>query len=138
MEDGRLDVHHDYFEIDKKYQGKGLSKDIFKALYKQDKRIGVNQMTVFANIDVGGYTWAKYGFSTRNKVSALRAVRSEKAKSFIEEYYATNNLADSEKFPMILIAKNFDKEELLGKNWLGILDLDNEIERNIFEKYIKF
>ena len=74
----------------------------------------------------------------RNKMSALRAVRSEKAKSFIEEYYTTNNLTDSEKFPMGLIAKNFDEEELLGKNWLGILTLDNEIERKIFEEYIKF
>lgn len=46
--------------------------------------------------------------------------------------------AYSEKFPMVLITKNFDKEELLGKNWLGILNLDNEIERKIFEEYIKF
>ena len=132
-----IDVHHDLFEIDEKYQGKGISKEIFKILYTQYKKIGVDQISVFANIDIGGYTWARYGFYAKNKLSALRAVRSDKAKNFIEQYYIDNSLSKEDPFPMKLITEHFEgKEELLDNSWLGILDLNDDKARIVFEKYI--
>lgn len=137
LDSGIIDVHHDLFEIDEIYQGKGISKEIFKILYAQYKKIGVDQISVFANIDIGGYTWARYGFYAKNKLSALRAVRSDNAKKFIEQYYIDNSLSIDAPFPMRLITEHFDgKEELLDKNWNGILNLNDDKARGIFEKYI--
>jgi len=138
LDSGILDVHHDFFTLDKKYQGKGLSKDVFRALYKQYKNVGVNQMTVFANIDVGGYTWARYGFYAINKKEALNAVKSDKAKRFIEKYYNDKSLKYTAPFPMKLITENFDNTELLNKYWEGILDLTDGAQRKYFQKYIGF
>lgn len=137
LDSGIIDVHHDLFEIDEIYQGKGISKEIFKILYAQYKKIGVDQISLFANIDIGGYTWARYGFYAKNKFSALRAVRSDNAKKFIEQYYIDNSLSIDAPFPMRLITEHFDgKEELLDKNWNGILNLNDDKARGIFEKYI--
>lgn len=137
LDSGILDVHHDFFTLDKKYQGKGLSKDVFRALYKQYKNVGVEQMTVFANIDVGGYTWARYGFYAEDKFNALSAVKSEKAKNFIKQYYKNNSLKDNDPFPMRLITEqSWGKNELKGSYWSGILNLRNDKARKVFEDYL--
>lgn len=137
LDSGILDVRHDYFTLDDKYQGKGLSKDVFRALYKQYKNVGVDQMTVFANIDVGGYTWARYGFYAIDKRDALGAVKSDKAKKFIEKYYKDKSLKSTDPFPMrLLTEQTWGKNELKGSYWEGILNLRDDKARKVFEDYL--
>ena len=137
LDNGILDVHHDMFTLDEKHQGKGLSKDVFRALYKQYRNANVDQMTVFANIDVGGYTWARYGFYAEDKFNALSAVKSEKAEKFIKKYYKDNSLKDNDPFPMRLITEQpWGKNELKGSYWEGILNLRNDKARKVFEDYL--
>ncbi len=57
-----LNVEHAYFQIDPRLQGSGIATDINNAAFDLYKARGMETVTVHANIDVGGYTWAKQGF----------------------------------------------------------------------------
>ena len=60
---GKVGISHDYFSIARVAdQGGGFAKDMFKAMYKQYKNAKIPFISVHANIDVGGYTWARLGF----------------------------------------------------------------------------
>ena len=52
--------HYEIFDADK--MGKGSSKEIFLNQLALYKKLGYKRITVQANIDVGCYTWAKFGF----------------------------------------------------------------------------
>lgn len=142
-----LMVHHDYFVLGKEFQGKGISKEVFRVFYEQYKAMGVRYITVQANIDIGGYTWMRYGFSATSKDAALSAwdfveetPLVKKCKAFIEDWYRKNNLPDSHPFPMRLFQegswKGRGKEILLGTNWDGVIDLSDASIRKIFESYL--
>lgn len=143
---GAVEVHHDFFVINKKYQGKGLSKEVFRLYYNQYRQMGVRYITVEANIDVGGYTWARYGFSAKNMNEALNCISSceninvsKKADKFIKSWYKKQNFAPSEPFPMRLLTEQpWGKELLLNSNWEGIIDLSDTASRKIFEQYLGF
>lgn len=59
---GNLIVHHDLFTVPESKQGQGIGKAFLKSSFDEYKKLGVKQVEVFANIDVGGYAWAKFGF----------------------------------------------------------------------------
>ena len=105
-----------------------------RTMLEQYKNVGVDQMTVFANIDVGGYTWARYGFYAIDKRDALGAVKSDKAKKFIEKYYKDKSLKSTDPFPMrLLTEQTWGKNELKGSYWEGILNLRDDKARKVFE-----
>ena len=134
-----INVYHDHFEIDKQIQGKGLSKKLFRLLYKQYQQMGVKRMDVFANINIGGYTWARYGFMAINKNEAKNAIQNHRkeAHDFIEDYYNKNNLPATAPFPMRLISEQpWGGNALMGGFWEGFIDLTNQSQREVFENYI--
>ncbi len=147
LKDG-VEVHHSLFEIGKKYQGGGISKEVFRIFYKQYQRIGVRYINVEANIDVGGYTWARYGFMAVDKDAALNAwagvhcdpLLVKRAEEFIEEWYKKNALPPSEPFPMRLLTEGewqgLGKQLLCGTDWEGKIDLRDPTQRRIFEEYL--
>lgn len=141
-EQGRKVVDHDLFTLPKEFQGKGISKRIFRALYEQYKVAGVQRLEVFANIDVGGYTWARYGFCAKSHRDAIWAIQSSALTSrqekrimeMIDEHFASS----SGPFPMNKIARlPYGKKALLGSNWEGILDLTDPRQRRVFEAYLR-
>jgi hypothetical protein len=58
----KKDVHHDYLKLDPGSQGGGVVKSIFAKAVPMYDRMGMKSISVQANIDVGGYAWARYGF----------------------------------------------------------------------------
>ena len=76
-------------------QGKGLTKKLLKELYSRYQRIGARYLTVDANIDIGGYAWAKYGFQANNMQEILDVISmgngssdtKVKAQNFVRNYY---------------------------------------------------
>jgi ribosomal protein S18 acetylase RimI-like enzyme len=141
---GGIEVHHDYFSLAKNYQGQGISKDVFRLLYEQYRRMGVRYISVDANIDVGGYTWARYGFMATRKSEVLSAIEDcqdaairEKAEDFVNKYYKKHSLDDSDPFPMrLLTEQDWGKKVLLGSFWEGIIDLQDNKMRKVFENYL--
>ena len=134
-----LECHHSLFTLRNDLQGKGISKDLFRELYTEYKRMGIRYITVDANIDVGGYTWAKYGFYAAERFDAEYAVvrgrYKDKALEIIDDFYKTHT--NNEPFPMNLIANQpWGRETLLGSFWTGIIDLQDEKQRKIWETYL--
>lgn len=65
MKDGKLCVEHASFKISEKKQGKNIAKKIMRKHFAEYKKMGVDKITLFANVDVGAYAWAKYGFTPK-------------------------------------------------------------------------
>lgn len=142
--DGSITVEHSYFQLAKQYQGKGLSKALFRELYSHYRGIGVAKLEVHANIDRGGYVWAKYGFFANNATEAQRSLDEARmaghkslkaAEKLIEEFY--EKYPSAMPFPMHRIAALPDgKGLLLNADWCGFIDLRNAEQRSIFESYL--
>lgn len=134
-------VDHDLFVLPKELQNKGLSKPLFKVLYEQYKIVGVQRMEVYANMDVGGYTWARYGFCAEERKTVDKAIQFRKLtteqKEEIKTIVKSHFKSSSEPFPMNKIAKlPYGKKALLGGSWKGVIDLTNASQRNVFENYL--
>lgn len=134
-DDGAIYVYHDSLFIPESLQSKGFGKEIFKSLYRQYKRANVQYVALKANLDVGGYAWARYGFSA-NVEDVLQAIQpNEKALRIFRAWEAIH--PQEKFFPMNLIAREkFGKDVLLGSHWNGFLDLQNENVIKYFERYI--
>ena len=61
-ETGELIVLHNVFTINGEGQGSGIAKQVLKAQFDEYEKLGVAEVAVHANIDVGGYAWARFGF----------------------------------------------------------------------------
>jgi hypothetical protein len=77
--DGKKEVYHSYFKLNRKIQGGSLMKKLFSESYKQYEKCGIESIKVNANIDVGGYAWAKTGFRAE-KSEAERFLNSFESK----------------------------------------------------------
>jgi hypothetical protein len=75
MRDGDdLVANHDGFVINGEGKGEGIGKRVLKAQFDEYERMGVARVKVHANIDVGGYAWARFGFvPTQRSWNELRA-----------------------------------------------------------------
>ena len=63
------DAHHSYLKLNTEDQGKGSVKKMFQAIFKKGpdgknfyQRLGMDTVSTYANLDGGGYAWAKLGF----------------------------------------------------------------------------
>lgn len=140
--EGRKVADHCLFTLSKELQGQGISKQVFRSLYEQYKVAGVQCIEVFANIDVGGYTWARYGFCAKDRDAAIGGIRfsalttkqEKRIMALIDEHFATS----SAPFPMNKIARlPYGKKALLGGDWDGVLDLTDTQQRRVFERYLR-
>lgn len=138
---GAKEVHHDFFQIPERMQGAGFSKKVFQELYKQYRSAGVDMIDVQANIDVGGYTWARYGFMGKNRDSISGVIsKAQKVLNSSEMKVFNKWLKENDKIGRYnmraLTEMTFGKKLLLGTNWYGNIDLRNEVERLVFEGYL--
>jgi hypothetical protein len=74
-----LHIRHQYFKVDVKKQGKGVAKEFLKHSIATYQKMGAKDITLEANIDVGGYAWAKFGF-VPNDWKALKTEISKRLK----------------------------------------------------------
>jgi hypothetical protein len=165
LKEGKLDgVYHSLFSIPNKLQGKNLAKELFTSLLDQYKAMGLKEITVTANIDIGGYAWANYGFEAKDKSEVLsifgklksKVVRSNGKYSYVDnkgnKTIITNKEVDRiqsiiakhyEKYPNApfpmnqLSRRKSGKALLLGSFWSGKLDLTKKRKLSIFEDYLK-
>lgn len=138
---GLKEVHHDFFVLPKNSQATGLSKKVFQELYKNYMSAGIEIIDVQANIDVGGYTWARYGFMGKSRTAISGVIKQAKAVLNEEELRDFNAwLRENDKIGRYnmndLSNKPYGKELLLGTNWYGNIDLRTPAERAIFEGYL--
>lgn len=140
--DGTKVVEHELFDLDKELQGQGVSRKVFKALYEQYRVTGVERIELYANIDIGGYAWARYGFCTTNRNETIGAIRfsnlTRKQEDRIMEIIDGHFNSSNAPFPMNQIARlPYGKKALLGGYWEGVLDLTDTHQRRVFERYLR-
>ena len=62
----------DYFKLHSSETGAGIGKQVLAANVAEYQKMGLDSVEVHADIDVGGYAWAKYGYvPTRDSWSDL-------------------------------------------------------------------
>lgn len=76
--DGSWTVDHEYFTLPRSAQGSGGARRMMRASVEAYDGMNVSRIEVLANIDVGGYAWARYGF-TANNAARVRRVMGEAA-----------------------------------------------------------
>lgn len=64
--DGTFAVEHEYLLLDKEVQGQGFAQEFNKRAFEGYQRMGVQQVELQADIDVGGYAWARAGYDWLN------------------------------------------------------------------------
>jgi SPP1 gp7 family putative phage head morphogenesis protein len=64
--DGKKEVNNSYFHIQEGQKG-GLAKILNGNQLKVWDHLGVEKIVLDANIDVGGYAWARYGFTPKDQ-----------------------------------------------------------------------
>lgn len=64
LDDGSFvyDAHHSIFQLNKAAQGRGISTAFLRESENLYKQMGLDRVSLNANIDVGGYAWARSGF----------------------------------------------------------------------------
>lgn len=136
-------VEHHLLTVPDDIQGKGMAKDILRTFYKQYQKANIETIEIYANINVGGYAWGKYGFQadvSDVKIILDRYTRNygefaDEANEIFEEWLRFN--ADEAYFPMHLLADtDFGKDLLLDTNWNGILNLKDKQQVKRFEDYL--
>jgi len=138
---GEKCVDHAYFKLPRLLQGQGISKLLTRTMYRQYKQIGVKRIEIYANVDVGGYCWARYGFCAKSRAdvvgalnySSLTTEQEEIVIAIIDKHFEQTNAP----FPMNKIAElSFGKSALLGGAWEGVLDLKDIRQAGNFERYL--
>lgn len=139
-------IDHALLVVPKSLQGNNFTKNLFQSLYKQYKNGNFQEIKVHANIDVGGYAWGRYGFSTslksiddfiRDYKKALTSTERMELSNFYSDWKKQN--PNAKKFPMRQLADQpYGKKMMLGSDWFGSIDLTDVSARKIFEDYLFF
>ncbi len=85
LSDGNRRATHAMLQMSERIQGGNITKGLMRDAIAFYEKIGVSIIDVHANINVGGYSWAKYGFTPdEDSWASLRGVISRKA-GFLQE-----------------------------------------------------
>jgi GNAT superfamily N-acetyltransferase len=60
-------VHHSMFDLEPQFRGKGFATAFNKHVFMRYKELGIKRVELLANMEVGGYAWARQGFRPRDK-----------------------------------------------------------------------
>ncbi|MBO2009185.1 phage minor head protein [Hymenobacter negativus] len=146
LEKGKLHAVHELLDLPEAMQGSGFSQMVNKALYKQYQAVGVQTIRVHAALDAGGYVWARVGFSATKMAELQELLEGARAAGVVPsgaldfyEKQLSTHIANKprEPFPIWKWARTeHGKDLLLGSSWHGQLDLKNEEQTAIFERYL--
>jgi hypothetical protein len=87
--DGSLEVVHDAFKLPVDKRGAGIAKKVLRDSMNEYERLGVKKVTLHANLNVGGYAWAKFGFKATDPQMLADDLRN----------FITNNLESGQDAP---------------------------------------
>jgi hypothetical protein len=144
-----LTVYHAYFKAGT--TGGGSGKHLFRTSMGVYKALGVTEVGVTANIDVGGYAWARFGYLPRDwrglranlqaRLENLRRGRRDPGADIAEKI--TRVLQSDSPEALWAIAdmrvgeRQIGKELLLGTHWGGVMKLSHKPTMLRFAQYVK-
>lgn len=157
--DGRFVVENALLEIDDSIQSRGVGKLFQANQMRMMERLGVDRVELLANIDVGGYAWARYGYvpseaaevgtlsnlasEIRGQVAGLGQI-SDQTRAELLDSLARLEAGDGRAVWEIADRRDIEPESgqalgkklLLGRNWYGELNLRDEAAVKRFKAYV--
>jgi GNAT superfamily N-acetyltransferase len=129
------------FQVSKAMQGKGIAKSFVRNLLDVYSKAGIGKIDMEANVDVGAYAWARYGWVPKSPGEWSKLKRN------IQEYTLSD--APAEERPTIkiilrdkdpkairaLVAQPSGFKLMKGLSWKGVLDLTNAETKRIVYAY---
>ena len=76
-----LIVRHEIFDLPNSIKGGGLAAEVTRSSLAEYDELGVDAITLSANIDVGGYAWASYGYGWDTEKYKLKKTSGEWLKA---------------------------------------------------------
>lgn len=150
-----LEVFHGGFIIPRFLQGKGIGSGILSASLPFYDRLGASQIYLTANMEVGGYAWAKAGFSfdgsdfsnatkfvEKHLVPTIRSFALDDGEAFRLSSQAYRFAEHPETMMYNIAGMRRDsgspvgKRILLGTSWNGYLNLKDPTQRQRYEAFI--
>jgi len=152
--DGVLNVEHDYFKIANRHARSGYGKNFMSESFRLYEEMGVEAVDVDANIEVGAYAWAKYGFKPKNlKVSkalsdnlrtTLRAMSWRLSPDVVDAVQEVITKIQTDPTALWVLSdigfitegEPLAKSLLYRKSWLGTIRLDDDVAMNRLWAYV--
>jgi hypothetical protein len=151
VDHGVKKIYHDNFVISREDQGKGYAKQLFRNCLALYDKMGIQKIAMSANVDMGSYAWAKYGFVPT--IPAWKKMKEHMEHSFEELEAAGAEVPPEVKQLVTELTNNKNPKALWiiadipvwgkalltvpGTRWDGELDLaENSPERKRLENYI--
>jgi len=125
-------VSHDYFKIDRwDERGSGFGARYYSHLERSYYEAGITgEIKMLANIDVGGYAWARMGYdfqSTSDKNAILDHLSNYYYQTNDEYLEDTGNVPDTAYEVAAFVdpeGRRLGKDVLLGSNWYATKEID--------------
>ncbi len=73
-------VEHSLFEMPDHLKANGLAADVTRDSLAEYDKMGIDTIKLHANIDMGGYAWAVYGYGWDKKEMAKRVLQSKDSR----------------------------------------------------------
>ena len=139
---GDLLVEHESMRLPASMQNKGIGKDVLREQIAFYDKLGVTKVRLHANIDVGGYAWARAGWKPETpgqlndfKAAVMESVATKgqgaSLRKLFEEYGDDPRVAWA-------VADRSDGFQLLGKaDWGGTLDMKDPATRERVNWYLQ-
>jgi hypothetical protein len=146
-----LTVRHDFFKLPKSQQGLDVAKRFLGDSMATYQDMGIKQIDLNANNDVGGYAWAKYGFTPASNYTHYRSyvrqrlgkikngIISQTLRDHIESLSASEDpksvwgISDLSQHYK---GNTLGKYLLMGSNWEAVLKLNDKAAMKRFNAYI--
>lgn len=140
--DRGVEVTLERMKLPDELQGKGITKAIFRELFREYGDMRIARANIKANMNEGGLAWAKYGFTAKRSEVLNLLERSVGSRITREEYDEAVDLVESYRsdvFPMNLLARLPYSEKLLrGNHWQGFLDFGNTPQVDFMKEYVGY
>jgi hypothetical protein len=156
-------VHHNLLDLGENVQGNDVGKNLLKSQVDLYNKMGLNSVHLNANIDIGSYAWARYGFEPENarEWGKIQRFGHTRLSDYFEQQLPQDivdqarNLLNSKDPRAVYILANLRtpvnirwedmgeiKNPTLGKGllihsaWQGKLDLTNPEQMARFNSYV--
>jgi hypothetical protein len=148
-------VDHSFFKVDKALRDDGVGMKMLSNLLPIYEKNGYKAIEVHANIDIGGYVWARCGFklNTADRINDFsRVVERRAAREGLTSYLqgipknadmarAVANLKMKDKDGNVVNGADgkpisIGKKLLLDTDWYGRVDLTDKTNRKQYHDYI--
>lgn len=140
-------VNLDLIEIPPSVKGDGLAADIFRKFIPEYDKLGVDEITLHANIFDGGYAWASYGYGwDLNKMDEdkiLNIIEGIKP-SFVNSLKEAGLSLDDQKTDRVMekLLQSYDEQKINKPNELKLtsdfvremIDSDKDLQA-LFDDY---